>query len=39
MKLDFIWLGVLSRLGTDVQKFQEVIIEEEEFTPEYLGFY
>jgi hypothetical protein len=23
MKLDFIWLGVLARIGTDVNKFSE----------------
>ena len=39
MKLDFIWLGVMSRLGTDVRRFQEIIIEDEDFLPEYLGFY
>lgn len=39
MKLDFVWLGVMGRLGTDVSEFQEVIIDEEDFTPEYVGFY
>ena len=28
MKLDFVWLGVMSRLGSDVNEFQEVIIDE-----------
>lgn len=39
MKLDFIWLGVLARLGTDVEKFQQEIVEEEDFTLAKVGFY
>jgi hypothetical protein len=38
MKLDFIWLGVVGRLGTDVDKFTRVMVEEEEFSPEAVGF-
>ena len=38
MKLDFIWLGVVGRLGADVDKFTRVMVEEEEFSPEAVGF-
>jgi hypothetical protein len=33
MKLDFIWLGVVGKLGADVDRFTQAMVEEEDFTP------
>jgi hypothetical protein len=39
MQLDFVWLGVVSRLGADLHEFKSEMIFDENFSAEDLGYY